>query len=120
MARISGVKTGAWTPIIPMTDYVLVLTTFPEDGADTLAIALVEERLAACVNVLEPMRSIYRWKGRVETAVERQVIIKTTSAKISKLEVRMKELHPYDLPEFLVLAVDSGCHAYLAWLGESS
>ena len=102
-----------------MTEYVLVLTTFPEDGADTLAFALVGERLAACVNVLEPMRSIYRWKGRVETAVERQVIIKTTATKVAALEVRIKELHPYDLPEFVVLAIDSGCHAYLAWLGNS-
>ena len=103
-----------------MTDCVLVLTTFPVDGADTLAIALVEERLAACVNVLEPMRSIYRWKGRVETSVERQVIIKTAAAKVAALEVRVKELHPYDLPEFIVLGIDSGSHAYLAWLGESS
>ena len=68
-----------------MTDYVIVLTTFPENGADTLAIALVEERLAACVNVLEPMRSIYRWKGRVEASVERQVIIKTAAAKVAAL-----------------------------------
>lgn len=103
-----------------MTEYVLVLTTFPEDGADTLAIALVEERLAACVNVLEPMRSTYRWQGRVETAVERQVVIKTKAANVTKLEIRIKELHPYDLPEFLVVAIDSGSHAYLAWLGESS
>lgn len=103
-----------------MTEYVLVLTTFPEDGADTLAIALVEERLAACVNVLEPMRSIYRWKGRVETSVERQVVIKTKAANVANLEMRIKELHPYDLPEFLVLAIGSGSHAYLAWLGESS
>ena len=103
-----------------MTDYVLVLTTFPVDGADTLAIALVEERLAACVNVLEPMRSIYRWKGRVETSVERQVIIKTATAKIAALEVRVKQLHPYDLPEFIVLGIDSGSQAYLAWLGDSS
>ena len=103
-----------------MTDYVLVLTTFPEDGADTLAIALVEERLAACVNVLEPMRSIYRWKGRVETTVERQVLIKTRAANVAALEVRVKELHPYDVPEFLVLAIEGGSHAYLAWLRESS
>ena len=103
-----------------MSEYVLVLTTFPEEGADTLAIALVEERLAACVNVLEPMRSIYRWKGRVETAVERQVLIKTKAANVANLEVRIKELHPYDLPEFVVIAIDAGSHAYLSWLGESS
>ena len=103
-----------------MTEYVLVLTTFPEDGADTLAIALVEERLAACVNVLEPMRSIYRWKGRVETALERQVVIKTRAANVAALEVRVTALHPYDVPEFLVLAIEGGSHAYLAWLGEST
>jgi len=103
-----------------MTEYVLVLTTFPVDGADTLASVLVEERLAACVNVLEPIRSVYRWNGRVETAVERQVMIKTAAAKIAALEVRVKQLHPYDLPEFIVLGIDSGSHAYLAWLGEST
>ena len=103
-----------------MAEYVLVLTTFPVDGADTLAIALVEERLAACVNVLEPMRSVYRWNGRVETSIERQVIIKAAAAKVTALEVRVKQLHPYDLPEFIVLGIDSGSHAYLAWLGESS
>ena len=102
-----------------MTEYVLVMTTFPVDGADALAIALVEERLAACVNVLEPMRSIYRWKGRVETSVERQVFIKTKAANVAALEIRVKKLHPSDLPEFIVLAIEGGSQAYLAWLGDS-
>ncbi len=98
-------------------EYVLVLTTVPADqDADALAKTLVEERLAACVNVLAPMRSVYRWKGEVETAAERQLVIKTTAANVPALEKRVKELHPYEVPEFLVVAADSGSNAYLEWI----
>lgn len=100
--------------------YVVVLTTLPEEGAEGLAKTLVEDRLAACVSVLDPMRSVYRWKGDIETAVERQVLIKTKAANVANLEIRIKELHPYELPEFVVIAIDSGSPDYLAWLGESS
>lgn len=101
-------------------EYVLVLTTYPADGdADTLARTLVDERLAACVSVLPPMQSTYRWKGEVETTGERQVLIKTKAAQVAALETRMKQLHPYEVPEFLVLTVDAGSPAYLSWLGES-
>ncbi len=99
------------------SEYVLVLTTVPADqDADVLAKTLVEERLAACVNVLAPMRSVYRWKGEVETAAERQLVIKTRAANVPALEKRVKELHPYDVPEFLVVATDSGSNAYLEWI----
>jgi periplasmic divalent cation tolerance protein len=101
-------------------DFSLVLTTFPEDGdAEGFARTLVAERLAACVNVLPPMRSVYRWKGEVEAAGERQLVIKTKAASVAALEKRVKALHPYDVPEFLVLTIESGSAAYLAWLGES-
>ena len=103
-----------------MDECALVLTTFPVDGdADGFARTLVSERLAACVNVLPPMQSTYRWKGTVETADERQVLIKTRAANVAALEQRVRELHPYEVPEFLVLNIEAGSAAYLSWLNES-
>jgi len=97
--------------------FVIVLTTLPADGdAETFASQLVEERLAACVNILPPMRSVYRWKGAVERADEWQLVIKTTSARVPALESRLKELHPYEVPEFVVLPVIAGSPAYLSFL----
>lgn len=113
------VKMGA-RPNNPDVEFVVVLTTYPVDGdADAFARQLVEERLAACVNVLPPMRSTYRWQGQVETADERQVLIKTKAAQVAALESRVSELHPYEVPEFVVLAVNAGGAAYLAWLDGS-
>ena len=98
-------------------DIVLVLTTCPDDDrAATLAHALVEERLAACVNVHGPMMSVYRWKGAVEREVERQVVIKTTRQLVAAVEARVRALHSYELPEFLVVSVDGGSEAYVDWL----
>ena len=105
-----------------MTDeYVLVLTTLPTD-ADGAAFArtLVEEHLAACVNLLAPMESIYRWDGNIETETERQLVIKTTRERVAALWDRVRELHPYDVPEFLVLPIVDGNDAYLRWVGEST
>jgi len=97
--------------------FVIVLTTLPADGdAETFASQLVEERLAACVNILPPMRSVYRWKGALERADEWQLVIKTTSARVPALESRLKELHPYEVPEFVVLPVIAGSPAYLSFL----
>ena len=99
---------------------VLVLTTLGAD-ADAVAIArtLVEERLAACVNVLPAMTSLYRWKGQVEQDREQQIVIKTTADRVAALETRLRALHPYELPEFLVLPSGGGSTAYLDWVGES-
>jgi periplasmic divalent cation tolerance protein len=98
----------------------IVLTTFPADGdADALARALVGERLAACVNILPPMRSIYRWQGAVEEASERQLIMKTAASRVADLKRRLAELHPYDVPEILVLPVSDGGESYLEWIGDS-
>ncbi len=96
-----------------------VLTTWPaaEDAGPTAA-TLVEERLAACVNVLPEMESTYRWKSAVEQERERQMIIKTTRPRVDALLARLKQLHPYDVPEALVIPVVGGSEAYLAWLGE--
>jgi periplasmic divalent cation tolerance protein len=103
-----------------MTDVVIVLSTVPDDEwADQLARTLIDEKLAACVNLHAPMVSIYRWKGQVERADERQLVIKTTRSLVPALEMRLKQLHSYELPEFLVLPVESGSDEYLSWVGES-
>ncbi len=98
----------------------IVLTTWPSDRdpAD-LARALVGERLAACVNVLAGVRSTYRWQRAIEEADEYQLLVKTTTGRLGALEARLHELHPYDVPEFLVLSVAGGSEAYLRWVGES-
>ena len=99
------------------SDFVIVLTTFPADkDPEPLAKALVDEKLAACVNVLPVMRSIYSWKGATEEADERQLVIKTIRSRVHEIETRLRALHPYDVPEFLVLPVLDGSHDYLSWL----
>jgi periplasmic divalent cation tolerance protein len=104
-----------------MTDIVIVLTTVADDErADSLARRLVEERLAACVNLHPVMESFYRWKGRVEHDAERQLVIKTTRDRLPALEARLRELHSYELPELLVLPVDRGGQAYLNWIVEQT
>ena len=98
---------------------VIVLTTLANAAdAEKIARALVDERLAACVNVLPPMTSTYRWKGVVEQEREQQVVIKTSRARITALQARLAELHPYDLPEFLVLDV-TGSDAYSRWVHDN-
>ena len=103
------------------SEVVLVLTTLGGDAdALTLARTLVEEHLAACVNVLPPMTSVYRWRGRIEEDQERQIVVKTTRKQVDALEQRLRELHPYELPEFLVLATSGGSDAYLGWVLENT
>jgi len=100
-----------------MTTVVLVLTTWPAaTDAAAFAGALVEERLAACVNVLPQMQSTYRWKDAIESEPERQVLIKTTESRLSALEARIRELHPYEVPEFVVVRAERGSDAYTAWV----
>jgi periplasmic divalent cation tolerance protein len=101
-----------------MPDLALILTTMPDDErADALARTLVDEHLAACVNLHAPMTSIYRWKGAIEREAERQLVIKTTRARVADVERRIRTLHPYELPEFLVLNVDEGSSEYAQWVG---
>jgi periplasmic divalent cation tolerance protein len=100
---------------------VLILTTVPSEAfGEELARVLVGERLAACVNIGAPMTSIYRWKGDVERETERQLTIKTTSDRISAVEQRIKELHSYELPEFIVIETAGGSDAYLKWVASES
>ena len=90
-----------------------------DDRADGLARTLVEERLAACVNVHAPMTSTYRWQGRLEVERERQVVIKTTRARLAALEARLRSLHPYELPEFVVIDA-VGSEAYAHWVRDTT
>ncbi|MGB7219462.1 MAG: divalent-cation tolerance protein CutA [Vicinamibacterales bacterium] len=100
-----------------MSEFVLILTTVPDDErAEAVARTLVGERLAACVNLHGPMTSVYRWKGAIESDRERQMVIKTTREQVSAVEARVRELHGYELPEFLVMEVAGGGSAYLAWI----
>ena len=101
--------------------YVIVLTTLGADvDPSTIALRLVEERLAACVNVLPEMESFFRWHGAVERDREHQLVIKTRAERLPELERRLHEMHPYDLPEFLVLTVAEGSEAYLRWIASST
>jgi periplasmic divalent cation tolerance protein len=94
----------------------LVLTTWPADRASAaLAETLVRERLAACVNVLAPMTSHYMWEGRLERAQEVQLVMKTTPARLAALTERLRALHPYDLPEMVVLDATASA-AYGDWV----
>ena len=102
-------------------EYVMVLTTLPVDAdGPGFARSLVDERLAACVNLLAPMESVYRWEGNIEQETERQVVIKTSRDRVSLLWDRIRELHPYDVPEFLVLPIVDGNDAYLRWVADST
>ena len=103
------------------TGCVVVWTTIGSaaDG-QRLASILVNERLAACVNVLGEMDSVYRWKGGVESERERQLVIKTTAERLPALQARVHELHPYEVPEFMVLPVAGGSGPYLRWMMEST
>ena len=99
---------------------IIVLSTCPDaDTARRIGRSLVEEKLAACVNILPPMESIYRWKGVVESASEVLLIIKSTHWKYQLIEARILELHPYEVPEIISVRADSGHVPYLRWIEES-
>lgn len=98
----------------------IVLTTLgKDDDARTIATVLVEERLAACVNIVSGITSIYAWKGNISEDNEQQLVIKTSSSKVAALEARLRELHPYETPEFLVIHASGGSESYLDWVADS-
>jgi periplasmic divalent cation tolerance protein len=97
---------------------VVLCTCANHQDALQIGGALVQERLAACVNILPGMRSIYRWKGAVEEADEVLLLIKTTGARFAALRDRVKELHPYETPEIVGLPVAEGLSNYLGWIRE--
>jgi periplasmic divalent cation tolerance protein len=98
----------------------IVLTTASNaDEAALLARTLVEERLAACATLIPGVESVYHWEGQIETSSEALLLLKTGNDQLAALEARLRELHSYEIPEFLVLSVDSGSQPYLEWLHAS-
>ena len=102
-------------------DFVVVLVTAGDAGeAARIGRTLVEERLAACANLVGPIRSVYRWQGAVEEAAEHLLLVKARADDLPALEARVRALHSYQVPEVLALPVAAGSAAYLAWLAEST
>ena len=100
-------------------DALVVLSTFGNsDEARRIARTLVEEHFAACANLLTAVESIYHWKGQVETSSEIMVVFKTTTDRYWPLEKRLRELHPYEVPEIIALRVHAGLPAYLRWIDD--
>lgn len=109
------------TEVDRMSEFVVVLVTVRSgDEAERLAEAVVTEQLAACVNVVGPIRSIYMWKGELQRDEERLLIIKTRSALFGQLEQRVRELHSYETPEIVALPITAGSQPYLDWLGRAA
>jgi periplasmic divalent cation tolerance protein len=103
-----------------MNDLLIVLCTFPDLGkARETGTALVESQLAACVNLIPAVESIYRWEGKVETAGEVLAVFKTTTAVWERFESRLKELHPHEVPEIVALKPEQVAETYARWVGES-
>jgi len=99
-------------------DAVLVITNLPDrEAARRLAEKLVEDRLAACVNILAPCESVYRWQGRIETTQEVPLLIKTLGVHYGKLEKTIRQYHPYELPEIIAVPLAAVLPTYLEWLG---
>jgi periplasmic divalent cation tolerance protein len=104
-----------------MGEPVIVLSTVSRpDHAERIAQTLVERRLAACVNVVPGVLSLYRWEGRMQREVERLLVIKTTRERFEELHHALLELHPYDVPEVLALPVIGGNPAYMQWVAEAT
>jgi periplasmic divalent cation tolerance protein len=103
-----------------MTDKKLVLTTCgSQPEARRIAHALVERQLAACVNIVPQIASVYRWQGKIETAEESLLVIKTTAAAFERLREALGELHSYQVPECIEIGIEDGTAAYLEWIGEA-
>jgi periplasmic divalent cation tolerance protein len=100
-----------------MTDCLLILVTAgSETEAETIAKTLVEERLVACVNIVNPIRSIYRWEGKIADDREWLLIMKTRAARFAAVEARVKVLHSYQVPEVIAVPIQVGAEAYLQWI----
>ena len=96
---------------------LLVITNLPDrPAAERLAEALVARRLAACVNILAPCRSVYRWKGQMQHDEEHPVLVKTTAERYAQLEAEIRSLHPYELPEIVAVPIERGLPGYLDWV----
>jgi periplasmic divalent cation tolerance protein len=103
-----------------MTDKLLVLTTTGSQAeAEKIARTLVDRQLAACVNIVPQIQSVYRWEGKVETAEEYLLLVKTRQDREAEVCAAIRELHSYELPECIVISIEGGSKEYLQWLSES-
>lgn len=103
-----------------MTDKRIVLTTCAsQEEAEKIAHYLVENRMAACVNILPRIQSIYRWQGKVDSAAEWLLLVKTTLERFPQVRAAIRTLHSYELPECVAIAIEDGSPSYLEWIGES-
>lgn len=103
-----------------MAEHLLAVTTVGnDDDAEKVARALVESRVAACVNIIGPARSFYHWKGNLEDERELVLLMKTRADRFSDLEAVLQEVHPYDVPELIALPIDRASAAYLSWIDEN-
>ena len=103
-----------------MTDKRLVLTTCgSSEEARSIAHTLVERQLAACINIVPQVESIYRWQGEIETATEWLLVIKTTADAVDRLRDTLSELHSYELPECIAISIEDGSTDYLEWIGQA-
>ena len=113
-------RTGVSNDPSVTEQFVIVLSTFPDvETARKISRELVDSALVACVNIIPAAESIYYWKGKVETSAESLAIFKLTAARYSDFESRLRELHPYDVPEIVRLNIAGGSVEYLRWIGES-
>jgi periplasmic divalent cation tolerance protein len=102
-------------------DALLVITNLPDvESARALSTQLVEQRLAACVNILAPCHSLYRWEGKLEEAEEVPLLIKTSAARYAALEEAIRAYHPYELPEIVAVRIEKGLPDYLAWVAAAT
>jgi periplasmic divalent cation tolerance protein len=100
--------------------YLVILNTCPDkESATQVANALIHRQLAACVNILPGLTSIYPWKGQIETSEECLLLIKSTQSAYEKVETTIRDAHPYELPEVIAVPIVTGLHTYLSWIGEN-
>ncbi|MHA2234608.1 MAG: divalent-cation tolerance protein CutA [Candidatus Thorarchaeota archaeon] len=102
-----------------MSEYMVALTTCPKDKSDTLARSLVEDKVCACVNIVSSVKSIYHWKEEIVTDEESLLIMKTQVDRKEDLWEAIKSKHPYEVPEFVVISIDSGSQDYFDWISAS-
>jgi periplasmic divalent cation tolerance protein len=101
------------------TGHIVVLVTCPGEKANAIAQTLVGESLCACINILPNIRSVYRWEGDVTSEEESLLVMKTMDKIYARLEARIKEIHPYEVPEIICLKIERGSASYLNWLSQS-
>ena len=104
-----------------MQNYIVIMSTCPnKESAATVANILVEKRLAACVNILPGLTSVYQWKDQIESSEEHLLIIKSQETLFPEVEKTIVEYHPYELPEVIAVPIVNGLHDYLKWLGDNT